>query len=180
MRRNDESAVIRRDVDAPGYHGSALALRLVAAVVLGTVGFYLSVGLAYVIADADMSSADTYRMMFPEREYIVAAIVGVTSALAYLIVAKGGLYRAIIDEGFVGWLVLCPVAIVLVILVRGIAVDLAYYPIHYDQLWSPMVYSFLIDSPLTGAAAYIVDGVWLFASSMLLAKSIANRDRPRA
>jgi len=179
MRRDDNSAVIRRE-PADGVRsgqGGVLALLVLAAMVLGTVGFYISVAVAYLMADADMSSAETYRMMFPTREYVILVIVAVTSALAFLVIAKGGLYRAILDEGFVGWAVLCPFGIALLILIRGVIVDLAYYPIHYQQFWSPAVYEYLLSDPLTGGAAYVIDGLWLFAISMLFARGVAVGDR---
>jgi hypothetical protein len=178
MGSDDDSALIRREsAAAQAGRGGALALRVLAVVVLGTIGFYLSVAVAYVLADADMSAPETYQMMFPRNEVIILAIVAVTSALTYLVVAKGGLYRAIVDAGFAGWIALCPCAIALLTVVRGVVVDLAYYPIHYNESWTPAAYAILASDPLTGSAAYIIDGAWLFAASMLLAKGIAVGDR---
>jgi hypothetical protein len=176
MRSDEDSGVVRRDSVVPG-QAIGLTLRVMAAVVLGTIGFYVSVAVAYDIADADMSSPETFQAMFPPGEHWVLADVVATSALIYLLIAKGGLYRTIVDAGFVGWISLGPVVAALTIVLRALAIDPVYFPIHYDTTWSLTVYEFLIYSPLEGAAPYVLDGLWLFAGSMLLSVGLSRENR---
>lgn len=168
MGRDDGSAVIRRGATDGSF--GALALRVLAAAALGTIGFYLSVGFAYLVADTEMPPAEALQSMFPDREYLVVLDALVSSALIYLVIDKGGLYRTIARAGAAGWIALFPCAIALLTVVRGVAIDLIYFPIHYEMEWSPASYAYLAEAPLQ-AMAYLVDGVLLFAISALLAKA---------
>ncbi len=151
----------------------ALALRILAAAAMGTIGFYISVAYGYLISDLGVSSAETIQSMFPPGEYLVAADAAVTSAMAYLVVHKGGLYRAITDAGLAGWIVLLPVAIVALAIVRAIAIDVIYFPLHFQAEWSPMNYAFLITNPFQGTA-YLLDAILLFAVSVVLTRVSAT------
>jgi hypothetical protein len=178
MGQDRKPAVIRRE--AAGGAGSGrfvvLVLQILGAAILGTIGFYFSVVIAYLIADADMASPETLQQMFPPGEHWVLAVVLVTSVLAYLAIDKAGLYRAITDAGAAGWFALFPVVLVALIVIRGIAVDLVYVPLHYETAWSILSYGYLISEPLQ-LTAYVIDGVLLFAISVLLAKAGAGISR---
>ena len=152
---------------------AGLVIRTVAAAVMGTISFYISVVVAYVLADVEMTPAETLQSMFPAREPIIVAIVVVTSALAYLVIAKSGLYRAIVGQGVEGWIAICPVVLFVVIVIRAVAVDLAYFPIHYETDWSPDSYVRAIWTPIF-FVPYLIDGILLFGISMLLSKGVGE------
>jgi hypothetical protein len=172
MGRENEPAVIRREASDGAVAGRAgiLLLQLLGAAILGTVGFYVSVVIGYLIAEADMASPDTMAQMFPPGEHWVVAVVLVTSVVAYLVIDKAGLYRAIVDAGAAGWFSLFPVVLVALVVLRGIAVDLVYSPVHFEAQWSIESYSYFLSEPQQ-IAPYLVDGLLLFAISVLLAKA---------
>jgi len=169
MARQEEPVIARHTPSGWG----ALAIRTIAAALAGTVGFYLSVVVAYVTSDVEMSPVEMVQSMFPAREPVIVAIVLATSALSYLAIAKSGLYRSIVGHGPEGWIAIAPTALFALIIIRAIAVDLAYSPIHYDVDWEPELYLGMISAPLL-FLPYLVDGVWLFAVSLLLAKGVGE------
>ncbi|WP_395017813.1 hypothetical protein [Dongia sp.] len=178
MGRDSEPAVIRREAADGAGAGRAgiLLLQLLGAAILGTISFYFSVMVGYLIAEADMTSPETMAQMFPPGEHWVLVVVLVTSAVAYLVIDKAGLFRAIADAGAAGWFALFPVVLVALIVLRGIAVDLVYSPVHFEAELSIESYGYLLSEPAQ-ITPYLVDGLLLFVISVLLAKASAGVNR---
>jgi hypothetical protein len=162
-------------VDAP-----VTKIRSGIAVVVGVLSFYLNsiiIDLGYV---PDSSAAELIKALFPSGAYFDIAGSGLNALLVYLFLAEFA-YHRIKNSRPARRRILSFALFMCVVVFRGVANDVIWYPVHRDRSLALSDYSFLLTllSPASACQAfgYLLDAAIVLGISMLLVRASQQRIR---